>query len=196
MSEETSPNPLRTYLIAAIPLALFLALAIIFYKQLVSGISPNDLPSVLIDLPAPDFPAEPLVGLKVDGVQVPAISKELTAGKVVVVNVWASWCVPCRQEHPVITRLAEQKKEILLVGINYKDKTLNALRFLGGLGNPYAAVSVDPKGVASIDWGVYGIPETFIVDRTGTIIYKHVGPINDALLDGKIIPIIDGALAK
>jgi cytochrome c biogenesis protein CcmG/thiol:disulfide interchange protein DsbE len=88
------------------------------------------------------------------------------------------------------------EKEILLVGINYKDKTLNALRFLGGLGNPYAAVSVDPNGSASIDWGVYGIPETFIVDKTGTIIYKHVGPINDNILNKKIIPIIDGALAK
>jgi cytochrome c biogenesis protein CcmG/thiol:disulfide interchange protein DsbE len=196
MSEEVPPNPLKPYLVAAIPLVLFLGLAIIFYRQLVSGINPNDLPSVLINQPAPDFPVEPLVGLKVAGVQVPAISKKFIAGKVAVVNVWASWCVPCRIEHPVITKLAEDKKEILLVGINYKDKNQNALRFLGGLGNPYAAVSIDPTGSASIDWGVYGIPETFIVDRMGAIIYKHVGPISQAIMDKKIIPIIDGALAK
>jgi cytochrome c biogenesis protein CcmG/thiol:disulfide interchange protein DsbE len=194
MSEEASANPLKTYMIAAIPLVLFLAVAIIFYRQLTSGINPNDLPSVLINQPAPDFPEEPLVGLKVNGKQVPAISMRLVAGKVTVVNVWASWCVPCRIEHPIITKLAEDKKEILLVGINYKDKNLNALRFLGGLGNPYGAVSIDPTGSASIDWGVYGIPETFILDRTGIIIFKHVGPLNQAMIDRKIIPIIDGAL--
>ena len=197
MSEETSPNALRTYLIAAIPLALFLALAIIFYKQLVSGINPNDLPSVLINQPAPNFPNEPLVGLKVNGIQIPAITMELTWGKVAVVNVWASWCGSLQAgTSGDCQRLAQDRKEMLLVGINYKDKTLNALRFLGGLGNPYAAVSVDPKGTASIDWGVYGIPETFVVDKTGTIIYKHVGPINEAILEMKIIPIIDEALAK
>jgi len=196
MSEEVLPNPLKTYLVAAIPLVLFLGLAIIFYQQLVSGINPNDLPSVLINQPAPDFPAEPLVGLKVAGVQVPAISKRLIAGKVAVVNVWASWCVPCRIEHPIITKLAMDRKEILLVGLNYKDKNTNALRFLGGLGNPYAAVSVDPTGSASIDWGIYGIPETFIIDRMGNIIYKKVGPISQAMMDNKIIPIIDRELAR
>ena len=83
-----------------------------------------------------------------------------------------------------------------MVGINYKDKNPNALRFLGGLGNPYAAVSIDPNGSASIDWGVYGIPETFILNKSGTIIHKHVGPINEAVLVQKIIPIIDAELAK
>ncbi len=196
MTEQAPPKPVARYLLAALPLILFMALAFVFLKQLSSGIDPNKLPSVLINLPAPDFPAEPLVGLKENGQQFPAISKELISGKVVLVNVWASWCVPCRSEHPVLMKLAEIKPEVLLVGINYKDKNANALRFLGGLGNPYAAVSIDPNGAASIDWGVYGIPETFILDKTGTIIYKYVGPIGEAILAGNILPILDAELAK
>jgi cytochrome c biogenesis protein CcmG/thiol:disulfide interchange protein DsbE len=196
MSEQTSSIPVGRYLVAAIPLVLFLALAFIFFKQLNSGNDPNKLPSVLINKVAPDFPTEPLLGLKNDGAQLPSISKELISGKVVLVNVWASWCVPCRIEHPILTRLAEIRKDLLMVGINYKDKNPNALRFLGGLGNPYAAVSIDPNGSASIDWGVYGIPETFILNKSGTIIHKHVGPINEAVLVQKIMPIIDAELAK
>ncbi|MCP4049057.1 MAG: DsbE family thiol:disulfide interchange protein [Gammaproteobacteria bacterium] len=196
MTEQAPSKPVARYLLAALPLILFMALAFVFLKQLSSGIDPNKLPSVLINLPAPDFPTEPLAGLKVNGQSLPAISKELISGRVVVVNVWASWCVPCRAEHPQLMELAEIKPEVLLIGINYKDKNANALRFLGGLGNPYAAVSIDPNGAASIDWGVYGIPETFILDKTGTIIYKYVGPINEAILAGKLIPILDTALAK
>ncbi len=194
MSEQKSGNSLKTYLLASIPLVIFAALAATFYSQLKSGNNAQDLPSVLIDKVAPGFPSEPLQGLMRDGVQVPAISAENTKGKLLVVNVWASWCVPCRQEHPVLARLAKMRKDIMLVGINYKDKNENALRFLGALGNPYAAVSVDPKGVASIDWGVYGIPETYIVDRTGKITLKHVGPISNEILDNKIIPAIDAAM--
>ncbi|MCP4184826.1 MAG: DsbE family thiol:disulfide interchange protein [Hyphomicrobiales bacterium] len=196
MNEHVSKNPVGKYIVAAIPLVLFLALVFIFYKQLSSGINPNKLPSVLINKAAPSFPAEPLVGLKVDSVQLPPVSKELISNKVVLVNVWASWCVPCRNEHPFLTRLAEIRKSLLMVGINYKDKNPNALRFLGGLGNPYAAVSIDPNGSTSIDWGVYGIPETFILNKSGTIVYKHVGPINEAILIQKILPIIDAELAK
>ncbi|MCP4073749.1 MAG: DsbE family thiol:disulfide interchange protein [Hyphomicrobiales bacterium] len=196
MTEQTPSKPVARYLLAALPLILFMALTFVFLKQLSSGIDPNKLPSVLINLPAPDFPTQPLAGLKVNGQSLPAISKELVSGKVTVVNVWASWCVPCRAEHPQLMELAEIKPDVLLIGINYKDKNANALRFLGGLGNPYAAVSIDPNGAASIDWGVYGIPETFILDKTGTIIYKYVGPINEAILAGTLIPILDTALAK
>jgi len=196
MSKSTSPRPLGRYLIAAIPLVLFLALALIFFKQLNSGNDPNKLPSVLINRDAPNFPTEPLSGLKHNGAQLPAITKQMISGKVVLVNVWASWCVPCRAEHPILTRLAEVRKDLLMVGINYKDKNPNALRFLGGLGNPYAAVSIDPNGAASIDWGVYGIPETFILGKSGKIVYKHVGPISEAVLIEKIIPVIDAELAK
>jgi len=191
MSVDNSRSLAKTYLMAAIPLVLFMTLAFIFYKQLSSGISSSTLPSMLIDKPAPAFPSEPLIGLEENGTQLPPITKELIAGKVTLVNVWASWCAPCRVEHPVISKLAEDNKDILLVGINYKDKNPNALRFLR-----HAAVSIDPKGSASIDWGVYGIPETFIVDKTGTIIYRHVGPINPSIVEERLMPIINDALRK
>ena len=196
MNDPKIDNSIKTYLIAAIPLVMFISLAAIFYKQLGSETNPNDLPSVLIDKKAPAFPTEPLLGLKKNNIQIPAATKAFTNGKVTLVNVWASWCVPCRQEHPVISKFAEDNKNITLVGINYKDKNPNALRFLGALGNPYAAVSIDPNGAASIDWGVYGIPETYILDQNDTIIYKHVGPISPRILEEKLLPIINGALAK
>jgi len=196
MSTDSARSLAKSYLLASLPLALFIILAFVFYKQLTSGISSNVLPSVLIDKPAPAYPSQPLAGLEENGKQMPAITKELTNGKVTLVNVWASWCVPCRIEHPVISKLAEDNPDILLVGINYKDKNANALRFLGSLGNPYDAVSIDPSGSASIDWGVYGIPETFIVDKTGTIIYRHVGPISPSIVTNRLMPIINEAKAK
>lgn len=196
MSEPKSDNSMRTYIIAAVPLILFAVIALIFFKQLTSGTNNQTLPSVLINKPAPEYPTEPLIGLKVDGVQVPAITKEMTNGNVTLVNVWASWCVPCRQEHPVLYKLAQERKDIMLVGINYKDKTPNALRFLGALGNPYSAVSIDPAGAASIDWGVYGIPETYVLNRAGAIILKHVGPISDQIMAKKIMPVVEEALIE
>ena len=195
MSDGNSSNTMKTYLLASIPLLLFVLLAAIFFKQLKFGGNASDLPSVLIDKPAPAFPQDPLAGLNRAAIAVPAISQKLTENKVTLVNVWASWCVPCRQEHPVISKLAAERSDVLLVGINYKDKTPNALRFLGKLGNPYAAVSIDPSGAASIDWGVYGIPETYILNKKGTIIHKHVGPISERMLNEKLIPIINKALA-
>lgn len=196
MNEAKPANSMRTYFLAAIPLILFAAIAVIFFKQLTSGTNNQTLPSVLINKPAPAYPTEPLVGLKVNGIQVPAISKNMTNGNVTLVNVWASWCVPCRQEHPVLYKLAQERKDITLVGINYKDKTPNALRFLGALGNPYSAVSIDPAGAASIDWGVYGIPETYVLNRSGEIILKHVGPISDQIMADKIMPVVEKALIE
>lgn len=196
MNDEAPKHSIKTYLIATIPLALFILLALIFYKQLKSDTDPNTLPSVLINKPAPDFPTEPLAGLNKDNKPVPAITKEMTQNRVVLVNIWASWCVPCRAEHPVITQIAQNYPDLLVVGINYKDKNPNALRFLGALGNPYHAVSIDPNGAASIDWGVYGIPETYILNKDGVIAYKHVGPISEKILTEKIAPVLDVELAK
>ena len=196
MSETAAKRPTKAYILAALPLIFFLALALIFYKQLSSGTKSSDLPSVLIGHPAPDFPPLELAGLKRDGVQVPAVTREMISGKVTMVNVWASWCVPCRIEHPVLSKFAQENKDISLVAINYKDKNPNALRFLGALGNPFAAVSIDPAGAASIDWGVYGIPETFILDKNGIIIYKHVGPISEQILADKLLPMMKAAQAK
>jgi cytochrome c biogenesis protein CcmG/thiol:disulfide interchange protein DsbE len=110
-----------------------------------------------------------------------------------VVNVFASWCGPCRLEHPQLLELAGDDR-IRLVGINYKDVTANAVRFLDELGNPYAAIGVDDRGRAAIDWGVYGVPETFIVDADGVIRYKHIGPIDADALDSTIRPAIDAVL--
>ena len=195
MSEQTSSRSVGRYVVAAIPLVLFLALALIFFKQLNSGNDPNKLPSVLINKVAPDFPTEPLSGLKNDGVQLPSISRELISGRVVLVNVWASWCVPCRAEHPILTQLAEIRKDLLMVGINYKDKTENARRFLGALGNPFDAVGVDKAGRTSIDWGVYGVPETFVVDGQGVIRLKHVGPLTPRAVSESLMPAIRAAAA-
>jgi len=193
-SNNTLPAQ-RSKWIAAIPLVVFLVLAAIFYKQLASGGGKSEIPSVLIGKQAPVFTLEPLEGLKAAAKPVPGFSSELFKDKVTIVNVWASWCVPCRQEHPVIATLADDER-IQLVGLNYKDKTDNALRFLGQLGNPYKFVGTDPKGKAAIDWGVYGIPETFVVSRGGVIVHKQIGPLSEAKLKATFLPAIEKALAE
>ena len=106
----------------------------------------------------------------------PGLSGDDLKGGVTVVNVWASWCAPCRQEHPLLMDLAKNPA-VRVVGINYKDNPENARRFLGALGNPFAAVGGDPSGRAAIDWGVYGVPETFVVGPDGAIRHKHIGPL-------------------
>ncbi len=181
MSEETNQgqpgNKNMRVILALIPLVLFAALAFVFLGQLKSGNDPSKLPSPLLGKAAPEFSMPALEGLVRDGKQVPGLKTADFKDKVTVVNVWASWCVPCRAEHPIIVELGKDKR-LQLVGINYKDKPKNALRFLGQLGNPFDAVGVDQKGRAAIDWGVYGIPETFVIGRDSTIRYKHVGPLN------------------
>jgi cytochrome c biogenesis protein CcmG/thiol:disulfide interchange protein DsbE len=162
-----------------LPVLFFAAIALLFWKGL-SG-DPATLPSNLINKPAPQFslPA-------VDGLNLPGLSDaDLRKGRVTVVNVWASWCGPCRSEHPLLMELAS-RKDIMLVGINNKDSAENAQRFLGALGQPFTAVGADIQGRTSIDWGVYGVPETFIVDGKGIIRHKHVGPLSPGALDEAI----------
>lgn len=169
----------RVRLLYLLPALVFTALAILFLARLYSG-DPSKVPSALIGRPVPAFALEPLPGLTRDGQPVLGLSSEdLKSGKVTVVNVWASWCAPCREEHPVLMELAKDPS-IRLVGINYKDSPENARRFLGALGNPFAAVGIDPNGRTAIDWGVYGVPETFVVGPDGAIRYKHIGPIAPA----------------
>jgi cytochrome c biogenesis protein CcmG, thiol:disulfide interchange protein DsbE len=159
----------------ALPLLAFLALAAVFWFRLGGG-DPSRIPSALIGHPAPQTALPPLEGLLKDGTAVPGLDPATFKGKVSVVNVWASWCVPCHDEAPLLTEMARDKR-LQIVGINYKDAPDNARRFLGRYGNPFSIVGVDGNGRASIEWGVYGVPETFIVGREGTIVYKLVGPI-------------------
>lgn len=193
MSETAAPSKARRILVALIPLIIFGALAGVFLMQLMSGRDNSEIPSALIDKPAPALALAPLEGAIRAGQPVPALDTAEVKGKLTLINVWASWCIPCRQEHPIILGLSQDPR-INVVGINYKDKNDNALAFLGELGNPFRAIGVDPKGVAAIDWGVYGIPESFLVSPEGVILYKHVGPFTDDSVKNQLLPKIEEAL--
>ena len=171
----SSPGPRRRSLLMLLPLALFLGLAVLFWLRLGEG-DPSHIPSALIGHPAPQTPLPALAGLALDGSPVPGLDPAAFKGKVSIVNVWASWCVPCHDEAPLLVELGRDKR-LQIVGINYKDAADNARRFLGRYGNPYGIVGVDANGRAGIEWGVYGVPETFVVGRQGNIVYKLVGPI-------------------
>ena len=176
MSETGTSAPRRRWWLVSLPLVIFAALLALFLFRLGAG-DPSRLPSVLIGKPAPALSLPPLEGLVENGLPVPGLDPALFKDRVAVVNVWASWCVPCRDEHPFLVRIAADKRATL-VGINYKDAPENARSFLARFGNPFAAVGVDTGGRAAIEWGVYGVPETFIVGRDGRIAYKHIGPID------------------
>lgn len=166
-----------------VPLAIFLVLAAIFLARLFAG-DASRVPSALIGRPAPQVTLAPLEGLNTAGNAVPGFgAADLATGQVTLVNVWASWCGPCRDEHPLLVELAQDPR-IRIFGLNQKDRPENARRFLAALGNPYKAVGVDPNGRASIEWGVYGVPETFVVDGRGIIRHKHIGPLTREHLPG------------
>ncbi|CAN7331090.1 DsbE family thiol:disulfide interchange protein [Rhizobium sp. LjRoot30] len=184
----SSRRGLRIFL-ALLPLIVFIGLAGVFLMQLGSGKDISEIPSALIGTKAPVLNLTAL-----EGANVPALTDAAVKGKLSLVNVFASWCVPCRQEHPILKELAKDGR-ITVVGINYKDRQENALRFLGELGNPYAAIGVDPNGKAAIDWGVYGIPETYLVAADGTILYKRVGPFDEKSVQEGLYPAIEKALA-
>jgi cytochrome c biogenesis protein CcmG, thiol:disulfide interchange protein DsbE len=175
-----APPPRRSWLVV-LPLVGFVALAGIFLLRL-HGDDPSKIPSALIGHPAPPTALPPLQDLVVDGTPLPGLDPAMLKGKVSIVNVWASWCIPCREEAPLLTELAGDKR-LQLIGINYKDAPDNARRFLGRYGNPFGIVGVDGNGRASIEWGVYGVPESFVVGREGTIVYKLVGPVTPDNID-------------
>jgi len=184
---------LRRRLLVLLPLAAFLALAALFFYRLGGG-DPSRLPSALIGQPVPQTNLPPLAALLArDGKLVPGVATGDFKGAVTLVNVWASWCVPCHDEAPLLMKLAQDDR-IRIVGINYKDQAENARRFLGRYGNPFAAVGVDANGRTSIDWGVYGVPETFIVGRDGRIAYKLVGGITERNIDTVLKTQIEKAL--
>ncbi len=188
--EQSSPPRPRIWVL--LPVLLFVGLATIFMIGLRSG-DPSKLPSALLDKPAPALDLPALDGLRDDGKQIPGLSSgELTTGTVTVVNVWASWCGPCRDEHPYLLELSRHE-DVRLVGVNYKDLRENALRFLNALGNPFKAVGVDASGRTAVDWGVYGVPETFIINGKGVIVHKYTGPITPAALNDDILPAVEKA---
>lgn len=188
--EQTSSA--RPKLIVLLPLVLFLGLALLFFFRLGAG-DPNKLPSALIGQMAPQTDLPPVEGLVSEGKALPGLVTAEFKGAVTVVNVWASWCIPCRDEAPVLLKLAEDKR-IRLVGLNYKDTSENARRFIGRYGNPYAANGADQSGRAGIEWGVYGVPESFVIDRTGKITYKLVGPLTPENLQSVVKPELEKAL--
>jgi cytochrome c biogenesis protein CcmG/thiol:disulfide interchange protein DsbE len=193
MSEPvTDALPRSRRWMVALPLIGFALLAALFLLRLYGG-DPSKIPSALIGRPAPQTTLPPLEGLLANGAQVPGLDPAVFKGKVSVVNVWASWCVPCHDEAPLLTELGKDQR-LQIVGINYKDAPDNARRFLGRYGNPFGVVGVDGNGRASIEWGVYGVPETFVVGREGTIVYKMVGPVTSANFDRVLKVEIEKAL--
>ena len=194
---ETTQKPVapkkRATLVALLPLLVFVGLAAVFAVQLLSGKDSSTIPSALIGKQAPQTNLPAVEGLMRDGVPVPGLNSEEFKGKLTLVNVWGSWCVPCRQEHPLLMEIAKDSR-IRLVGLNYKDQPENARRFLGDLGNPFAAVGADRAGRSAIEWGVYGVPETFLVGPDGKIIYKHVGPFTPESVKNDLMPAVAKAL--
>ena len=191
-AKSVDPRAKRRNLVVLLPLLVFLSVAGLFFIRLGGG-DPSRIPSALIGRPVPATDLPPLPGLERDGKPVPGLTDATFRGAVTLVNVWASWCVPCHDEVPFLERLSKDKR-IQLVGINYKDAPDNARRFLNRYGNPFAATGRDDAGKASIDWGVYGVPETFLVGRDGRIAYKLVGPITADNLGRTLEPEIEKAL--
>lgn len=192
-ANETSSKTRRS-VIVLLPLIVFLGLAVLFYAGLREG-DPSLLPSALIGKPMPSTDLPPIEGLVRDGQPVPGLTDATFKGKVTLVNVWASWCIPCHDEVPFLAALSKDKR-IQLVSINYKDAPADARRFLGRYGNPYAASGADRSGRESINWGVYGVPETYVVARDGVIAYKLVGPITADNLTRALEPQIEKALGQ
>lgn len=179
-------------LIYIAPIVIFAAIALTFAVGLT--LRPDILPSALIDQPVPVFSLPGLgtkdgAGDKDGAFDSRGFSSADLKGRVSLVNVFASWCIPCRAEHPLLMRLAGQEK-LAIFGLNYKDKPADARAWLKELGNPYRRIGVDPRGRVAIDWGVYGVPETFVIGPKGRIRYKHVGPLMARDVDDVILPII------
>jgi len=190
---EKDAGAWRRRMLVLVPLVAFLALVALFVLRLGAG-DPSRIPSALIGHPAPRTDLPPLPGLERDGKAVLGLNSAEFQGRVTVLNVWASWCVPCREEAPLLMTVAADPR-VRVVGMNYKDHADNARRFLGRYGNPFAANGTDGNGRAAIEWGVYGVPETFVIGRDGRIAYKLIGPVTPDNLETVLKPAIERALA-
>ena len=177
-----------------VPLLVFAAIAGLFSFALLRPGDPSKIPSALIGRQAPRLELAPVDGLIAAGKPVPGIvPASFGDGGAVLVNFWASWCLPCVDEHPLLVTL-KQRTGVTILGVNHKDQAANARRFLARYGNPFAAVGSD-DGRAAIEWGVYGMPETFVVDGQGKIVYKHVGPLSPEAIEAKLLPALEKANA-
>ncbi len=176
------------FLLALLPLVLLVGLIAVFATQM--GRDTSLVRSVLIDKPAPTFTLPAVAGTGVEGFDTASLTGEVT-----VVNVFASWCVPCRDEHPLLEVL-KAESGVRLYGINQRDQADNAVKFLTELGNPYDRIGGDTDNRVSIDWGVYGVPETFVVNAAGVITYKHVGPMTPETLRDDVLPAVERAKAS
>jgi len=176
-----------------VPLILFVLLFGVFGYALLkmqSGeYNPREIPSVLIDKPVPEFTLSALSDPQ------KSVSRDDLQQEVTLFNVWASWCVACRQEHPILNQIAKQGV-VPIYGLNYKDTRPAAQAWLNDLGNPYVESAFDEKGRVGIDWGVYGVPETFIVDKRGMIRLKHIGPVTREDWTNKLLPLIEKLKAE
>jgi cytochrome c biogenesis protein CcmG, thiol:disulfide interchange protein DsbE len=192
VTATASDNQARRLLVL-IPLIGFAGLALVFYKGL-GVVDPSQIPSALIGHAAPQTALPPVAGLTRDGAPVPGLDPMAFNGQVSLINVWASWCVPCHEEAPLLMRLAQDKR-VRLIGINYKDQPENARRFLGRYGDPFVANGADENGRAAIEWGVYGVPESFVVGRDARIAFKLIGPITPDNFAAVLTPEIEKAIA-
>ena len=184
MRPDPAPPQWRRRLLFLLPVVGFAALLTFLYLGLT--LNPQRIPSALTEKPVPEFTLPPLAG----GGDRPGLSStDLRNGEIHLVNVFASWCLPCRVEHPQLMALASQG-EIALHGVNYKDPPDQAVAFLERLGNPYRRIGADAQGRVSIEWGVYGVPESFLIDGQGQIVCKHIGPLSERDLSDKILPLI------
>ncbi|MEL6200725.1 MAG: DsbE family thiol:disulfide interchange protein [Pseudomonadota bacterium] len=176
--------------------ALFVLFVVLGAMLLQPGRNASAVPSALIGLEAPQTDLPPVDGLlRADGANMPPFTSIVLEGKVTLVNVWASWCAPCREEHPFLMELAADGR-LQIVGLNYKDTPKNATRFLATLGNPFDAVGADDTGRTAINWGVYGVPENFLVSADGIVIWKHVGPLTTGVVQNDLIPLIDEQISQ
>lgn len=182
-TDEYSTAPMRRRnVLAFLPLTVAAMLALVLAWGLTRD--PSDLPSTLIGKPVPDFTLPPVKGRTL------GLSSADLKSEVSLVNVFASWCVACREEHPLFMRLAAQGT-VPLHGLNYKDQPDDAAKWLDSLGDPYTRTGADISGRVAIDWGVYGVPETFVIGADGRVAYKHIGPVSEEALTGTILPLVE-----